>query len=126
MFTDKSACTSDAALQRIIAKKAEEAESFADLNKENCTLYAKTIITLRLAVKLQHNEGALLSDLFHQCNDILTGKGCDPITKLSYLLTYLQRELGTCLETTFIKGSRRPGYFCFEQDVISAMFYIVP
>ena len=45
MFADKFACTSDAALQRIIAKKAEEAESFADLKEENCTLYAKTVIT---------------------------------------------------------------------------------
>ena len=33
VFADKSACTSDAALQRIIAKKAIEAESFAALNE---------------------------------------------------------------------------------------------
>ncbi len=87
MHTESSACTSDAALQRIVTQKTSEAESYAGIiNQDNCTQYAKTVITARLARKLRYNEGALLSDLFQQFNDILTENRHAPMTKSSYLL----------------------------------------
>ena len=112
MHSDESQYTSDFALDKIVEQKTEEIHRFqqSSITTENCTQYAKAIVTAHLARTLHANEGILLQSLFEEYNGILEENGVAGLTKSAYLLSHVEQQLGHYLNVVFVKGARHPGY----------------
>ena len=114
IHSDESQYTSDFALEKLLAQNSEEIHDHrlqqSSITTENCTQYAKAIVTAHLVRTLHANEGILLQSLFEEYNSILEEYGIARMTKSAYLLSHVEQELGQYLNVAFVKGARHPGY----------------
>lgn len=90
---------SDGALDN--AAHAEEEAANGLLEEGDVDGFAKATVVSTLLNKLQNNEAVLLSDLFHDYNEILKKNGKEECTQSSYLLQHITSEL----EDSVCRGS---------------------
>ena len=76
--------SSDAALEKILAKNTDVANSSAKQLANSIVQYAKAKITAYIAAKFRNNQAALLAEVFKHFNDILGNY----VIHLSLVLTH--------------------------------------